>query len=88
MKKYFLEEFEDENIDLCYLESEEEPEEEDNNSNDDDIVNIQVEEDENNEKVVRLVVQVPVGEDNNITLDLYLNKNIYLSIAQKLLEDD
>ena len=49
-------------------------------------VDIQIETDDNEEKIVKFVLKIPVGNDNqeNITVDLNITKKTYLMIAEEL----
>jgi hypothetical protein len=49
-------------------------------------VDIQIETDDNEEKIVKFVLKIPVGNDNeeSITVDLNITKKTYLMIAEEL----
>lgn len=48
-------------------------------------VDIQIDIDENKEKIVKFILKIPMGDnDENITVDLNINKQTYLMIAEEL----
>jgi len=97
-----LDEFNDENIDLSEIYTEIKLDDNHNKKNDNSIdddfydiitegniipdIKIEVEDDENNEKVVKFSLSIIINEDTNetITIDLNITKKTYLMIAEEL----
>lgn len=97
-----LDEFNDENIDLSEIYTEIKLDDNHNKNNDNSIdddfydiitegniipdIKIEVEDDENNEKVVKFSLSIIINEDTNetITIDLNITKKTYLMIAEEL----